>query len=109
MDKEKREDFELDNFSTFWLKVNNDKYYDDIAIYTVGHPANYQNKAEVTQAKQKELQNLFKYDMFEEVDDIGQERVVQMVYQRLSGKGIAIVRFTNNVKGIIEVISWKIH
>ena len=65
----------MDDVSTFWLKIENNECYDEIATYTVEIPAKDQNTAEVMEAKQKELQNLFKYDVFEEVDDIGQERI----------------------------------
>ena len=56
-------------------KVESNECFDDIAIYTVEIPTKDQNTSEVKEAKQKELQNLFKYDVFEEVDDVGQERI----------------------------------
>ena len=65
MDKEKKDDLQLDNVSTFWMKVENNECFDDIAIYTVEIPTKDQNTSEVKEAKQKELQNLFKYDVFE--------------------------------------------
>ena len=37
-----------------------------------------QNTAELMEAKRKELQNLIKYDMFEEVDESFQERIVSL-------------------------------
>ena len=64
-------DLQLDNVSTFWMKVENNECFDDIAIYNVEILTKDQNTPEVKEAKQKELQNLFKYDVFEEVDDVG--------------------------------------
>ena len=51
MDKEKKDDLQLDNVSTFWMKVENNECFDDIAIYTVEIPVKDQNNAEVKEAK----------------------------------------------------------
>ena len=72
MDKEKKKDWELDNKSTFWLKVENNECFDDIAIYTVEIPAKDKNTPEIKEAKGKKLQNFLSYNVFEEFD-ISQE------------------------------------
>ena len=35
MDKEVKNDFKLDNVSKFWINVDNNKCFDDIALYNV--------------------------------------------------------------------------
>ena len=75
MERERRRDLELDDVSMFWLKLENTECYDDVAVYTVEIPTKDQNMAEVMEAKEKELQNLFKYDVFKEIEDWGQERI----------------------------------
>ena len=42
-------------------------------MYTVEIPTKEQNTPEVKEAKHKEIENLMRYDVFEEVDDCGQE------------------------------------
>ena len=71
---EKRE-LERDQISTFWLRVENKECYDDIEVYAVEVPAAEHKKAEVIEAKEKELDNLMKYGVYEEVEDEGQERI----------------------------------
>ena len=44
-------------------------------MYTVEIPAKEQNTPEVKEAKHKEIQNLVRFDVFEDVDDCGQERI----------------------------------
>ena len=75
MERKKREELEKDNISTFWLTVENNECYDDIAVYAVEVPTKEHKRMEVVEAKEKELQNLFNYDVFEEVEDKGQERI----------------------------------
>ena len=74
MDVERRE-LERDNMSAFWLNVENSECYDDITVYTVEVPVREHKRIEVVEVKEKELENLVKYDVFEEVDDKGQETV----------------------------------
>lgn len=57
------------------MKVYNNEYFDDIAIFTVEILTKDKNMPKVKEAKQKELQNLFDYDVFEEVHYVGQERI----------------------------------
>ena len=45
--------------------MENTECYDDIAVYTVEVPVREHKKVEVTEAKDKELENLMKYDVFE--------------------------------------------
>ena len=64
-----------DEISTFWMKVENTECFDEYAIYTVEVPVKEHKKPEVIEAKQREIENWEKYGVFEEVEDIGQERV----------------------------------
>ena len=66
---------ERDILSTFWLKIENNECYDDIAVYAVEVPIKEHKKKEVIEAREKEIQNLFTYDVFEQVEDNGQERI----------------------------------
>ena len=75
MENKELKDLELDSISTFWMKVENNECYDEMAIYTVEIPVKAQNTPKVEEAKQKDLQNMCKYRVFEEVDDIGQDRI----------------------------------
>ena len=70
-----RRELERDWTSTFWFRMENTECYDDIAVYTVEVPATEHKKPEVVEAKEKELENLTKYGVFEEVEDTGQERI----------------------------------
>ena len=71
---EKRE-LERDQISMFWLRVENKECYDNIAVYAVEVPVAEHKKAEVMEAKEKELDNLMKYGVYEEVENEGQERI----------------------------------
>ena len=70
-----RRELERDKTSTFWLRMENTECYDDIAVYTVEVPVSEHKKVEVMEAKEKELENLTKYKVFEEVENDGQERI----------------------------------
>ena len=70
-----RKEFERDQVSAFWMKLENNVCYDDLTIYTVDVPVAEHRKTEVVEAKERELENLTKYGVFEEVEDIGQERI----------------------------------
>ena len=71
----KKKWLEEDSISTFWLKMENNECYDDFAVYAVKFPIKEHKTIEVIEAKEKELQNLFNYDVFKEVEDTGQERI----------------------------------
>ena len=59
----------------FWLKLENTKSFEDVAFYTVEIPTKEQNTPEVREAKMKEVENLMRYEVFEEVEVYGQERI----------------------------------
>merc|ERR1712030_28250 len=71
---EKRE-LERDKTATFWLQMDNTECFDDVTVYAVEVPASEHKALEVVEAKEKELENLNKYEVFEEVEDCGQERI----------------------------------
>ena len=66
-----RRELERDKVSTFWLKMENTECFVDVAIYAVEVPVAEHKKVEVMEAKEKELENLTKYEVFEEVKDVG--------------------------------------
>ena len=57
------------------MQVENSECFDDITIYTVEVPVREHKKPEVIEAKAKEIENLKKYGVFEEVEDEGQEKI----------------------------------
>ena len=57
------------------MKVENAECFDEMTIYTVEVPVREQKKPEVIEVKQREIENLEKYGVFEEVGDVGQETV----------------------------------
>ena len=69
-DVEKRES-ERDKIAIFWMKIENTKCFDDVAIYTVEVPVKEHKRPEVIEAKDKEIGNLEKYGVFEEVENEG--------------------------------------
>ena len=64
-----------DEVSTFWMQVENLECFDELTIFTVEVPVKEHKKPEVIEAKQKEIENLEKYGVFEEVGYEGQDRV----------------------------------
>ena len=68
-------ELERDRISTFWMRMENTECYDDITVYTVEVPVREHKKVEVIEAKDKELDNLMKYGVFEEVNNEGQETI----------------------------------
>ena len=68
-------ELERDRISTFWMRMENTECYDDIVIYTVEVPVREHKKVEVIEAKDKELENLMKYNVFDEVNNEGQETI----------------------------------
>ena len=71
----KREEMRKEEISTFWMQMKNSECFDEMTIYTVEVPVREHKKPEVIEAKQKEIENLEKYGVFEEVEDEGQETV----------------------------------
>ena len=57
------------------MKVENAECFDDVAIYTAEVPKKEHRRPEVIEAKEKEIENLEKYGVFEEVEHEGQETV----------------------------------
>ena len=70
-----RRDLDREQISTFWLKVENTECFDDISIYIVEVPVREHKMPEVIEAKEKEIENLEKYGVFEEVQDLCQVAV----------------------------------
>ena len=70
-----RRELERDQTSTFWLQMENTECFNNVTIYAVEVPAAEHRKPEVIEAKDRELENLAKYEVFEEVEDTGQETV----------------------------------
>ena len=71
----KREEMRKEEISTFWMQVENSECFDEMTIYTVEVPVREHKKPEVIEAKQREIENLEKYGVFEEVKYEGQETV----------------------------------
>ena len=67
----RRKELKKDSILTFWMKFENEECYDDIAVYAVEVPRVEHKKIEVIEAKEKELENMFNYKVFEEVEDEG--------------------------------------
>ena len=65
-----------DAVATYWMTAEQRENFESMAVYTVEIPGKEQNTPEVYEAKHKEIENLVKFDVFEEVDDCGQERIV---------------------------------
>lgn len=74
--RETKENVELDNIGTYWMKMSNDEcLVEEITTYVVEVPKSRHNEAEVINAKEKELDNFQYYEAFEEVKDTGQEKI----------------------------------
>jgi len=64
-----------DAVETYWMTIEQKENFEDYAVYTVEIPAKEENTPECNEAKHKEIENLVKFDVFEEVYDCGQERI----------------------------------
>ena len=64
-----------DNIGLKYLKVVNHVFFSDADIYTIELPVSEHGTPEVKEAKMTEVSNLLDYDVFEEVEDKGQETV----------------------------------
>ena len=70
------EDLDKDVVGTYWMKLENSECYsNEITTYVVEVPVHQHNRPDVKIAKEVEIKNLLDYDTFEEVDDVGQERI----------------------------------
>merc|ERR1712030_13939 len=70
-----RREMTRDQTAAFWLQMENTECFNDIAVFAVEVPAKEHKRAEVLEAKDREIENLDRYEVFEEVDDIGQEMI----------------------------------
>ena len=57
------------------MQVENLECFNELTIFTVEVPVREHKRPEGIEAKQKEIENLEKYGVFEEVEDEGQETV----------------------------------
>merc|ERR1712082_427435 len=57
------------------MQVENSECFNEITIYTVEVLVREHKKPEVIEAKQKYIENLEKYGVFEEVEDEGQDTI----------------------------------
>ena len=65
------------NIATFWMKIQNEKCFDDaFPVIAVEVPVREYKRPKVKEAKEKELKNMDDYEVFKEVDDVTQERIV---------------------------------
>ena len=69
------EDEEKDTVGAKYLKVVNSVSFSDLSIYTVKLPISEHGRPEVKVAKMSEVINLHDYDVFEEVEDKGQDTI----------------------------------
>merc|ERR1711905_16810 len=70
-----RRELTRDQTAAFWLQMENTECFDDVAVFAVEVPAKEHKKPEVLEAKDREIENLEKYEVFEEVEDVGQETI----------------------------------
>ena len=64
-----------DAIATYWMTAEQHENFEKYAEYIVEIPAKGQNTPEVNEAKYNRVENLVRFDVFEEVDDCGQERI----------------------------------
>ena len=64
-----------DAIATYWMTVEQGENFDNYVVYTVEIPTKEQNTPEVNEAKHKEIENLVRFDVFEEVEDCSQELI----------------------------------
>ena len=57
------------------MRIENTECFDDVTIHTVEVLVKEHKRPEVIEAKEKEIENLEKYGVFEEVEDNGQKNV----------------------------------
>ena len=66
-------DVTSDVVGTNYLKIINSVSFSELSIYTVELPVSEHGTPKVMEAKMTEVSNLLDYDVFEEVEDKGQE------------------------------------
>ena len=75
-DSVNRLELEKDTIGTFWmLAEHNECYNQEITSYVVELPISQHKRPEVVLAKKAELKNLEDYATFQEVEDVGQDRI----------------------------------
>ena len=60
----RRQEMRKEEILTFWMQMENSECFDEMTIYTVEVPVREHKKPEVIEAKQKEIENLEKYGIF---------------------------------------------
>ena len=68
-------DEEKDTVGAKYLKMVNSVSFSDLSVYTVEIPVSEHGRPEVKEAKNTEINNLQDYDVFEEVEDVGQDAI----------------------------------
>ena len=68
-------DTSSDNLGANYSKAVNSVFFSDISIYTVELPVSEHGRLEVKEAKIVKVNTLLDYDVFEEVEDKGQETI----------------------------------
>ena len=63
-----------DAIATYWMTAEQLENFENYAVYTIEIPAEEQNTPQVNEANHKEIENLVRFDVFEKVDDCGQEK-----------------------------------
>ena len=71
----KQADVDYDNVGANYLKEANSLSFADISIYTVELPVSEHGKPKVKEEKEAEINNHLDYDVFEEVNDEGQDTI----------------------------------
>ena len=74
-ENEVRKDLLNDVIGAKYLQVEKSVYFMDYSIFTVEVPVREHGKPEIIEAKDKEIENLEKYGVFEEVENEEQETV----------------------------------
>merc|ERR1712002_800328 len=69
------EDGMKDTIGAKYLKTEKSVCFLESTVYVVEVPVKEHGKPEVKEAKEMEIKNLEKYETFEEVEDVGQERI----------------------------------
>ena len=68
-------DEEKDTVGAKYLKMVNSVSFSDLSVYTVELLVSEHGRPEVKEAKNTEINNLLDYDIFEEVEDTGQDTI----------------------------------
>ena len=68
-------DVTSDTKGTHYLEVINSVSFSDLSTYTVELPVSKQGRPEVKEAKTADVNNLLDYDVFEKVENKGQETI----------------------------------